>query len=85
MADRSPEECRRIVALAIAAGDSVPSATARFADDPTAGFADLGFDSLAFMEFCIAIQSETGVELSVGAVEAMGSPEAVARHLGGLK
>lgn len=85
MAGRSPEECRRIVALAVAACDSVPSAAARFADGASAGFADLGFDSLAFMEFCIAIQSETGIELGVGAVEAMGSPEGVARHLASLK
>lgn len=46
-------------------------------------FDDLGFDSLALMEFCIAIQMETGVELSISTVQEMGSPRAVARHLSG--
>lgn len=83
MAARSLDECRRIVAAAVAVCDSVPSVAHRFAEEANASFVDLGFDSLAFMEFCIAIQGETGIELAVGAVEAMGSPEAVARHLVG--
>lgn len=44
-------------------------------------FNDLGFDSLALMEFCIAIQVETGIEITISAAQQLGSPRAVARHL----
>ncbi len=37
-------------------------------------FEALGFDSLSYMEFCIAIQMETGLDLSVGKMRALGTP-----------
>jgi acyl carrier protein len=40
-------------------------------------FEDLGFDSLAFMEFCISIFCEVGLDLTVERVAALGSPQAV--------
>lgn len=83
MSVRSFEESTRVVALAIGAC-SLPSSELPDPDRQfSMTFAELGFDSLAFMEFCIAVQGETGVELSVGAVTEMGSPDAVARHLCG--
>lgn len=47
-----------------------------------AKFEDLGFDSLAFMEFCIAIHVDTGVEMTVEQAAALGSPKAVIEFLG---
>jgi acyl carrier protein len=81
MTRRSFEECRRVIALAIS-GCSLPSRGLPGPDAPfDTTFAELGFDSLAYMEFCIAIQGETGIELSVGVVSDMGSPDAVAQYL----
>ena len=83
---RPLDECYRIVALAINAC-SLPIPRV---ESPTPGtadgvidkpFSDLGFDSLAYMEFCIAIHIETGIEINVGAVAELGSPDAVARRL----
>jgi hypothetical protein len=84
---RTLDECEEIVARAVAACTSLPIGLL----DPETlatskglvgkSFEDLGFDSLAFMEFCIAIQLESGVELSADGVAGMGSPDAVARHL----
>jgi acyl carrier protein len=45
-------------------------------------FEELGFDSVAFMEFCIAIHVDTGVEMTVEQVTALGSPMAVVDFLG---
>jgi acyl carrier protein len=45
------------------------------------GFEALGFDSLSFMEFCISIQCDTGIALSVGKLRDLGTPEAVAAYL----
>lgn len=86
MSIRSLDACYRIVAEAI---NSCSLPRARFeiptsgvvGDDFHATFSDLGFDSLAFMEFCIAIQLETGVEISVAAVADLKTPAAVARRL----
>jgi hypothetical protein len=80
---RPLNECYRIVASAIDAC-SLPSASVEPADFGRRlgeSFDDLGFDSLAFMEFCIAIHVETGIELTVTAVGEMGSPAAVAKRL----
>jgi hypothetical protein len=44
-------------------------------------FEELGFDSLSYMEFCISIQMDTGVDLTVGRLRALGSPFAVAEYL----
>jgi acyl carrier protein len=80
-------ECFRIVASAIGTC-SLPGTL----DPSTAGeelldesFSDLGFDSLAYMEFCIAIHLETGIELTVGSLDELGTPAAVARHLSELQ
>ncbi len=87
MTARSRAECQRIVAAAIAACTSLPvgllDAETLASPEGLIGktFEDLGFDSLAFMEFCIAIQLEAGIELSVASVAEMGSPDAVAAHL----
>jgi acyl carrier protein len=76
---RSIEECRRIVASAIDTCSIQTPEGSSF--DLEATFRDLGFDSLAFMEFCITLQVETGTELTVQAVDELGSPAAVARRL----
>lgn len=84
MTARSLAECYRIVAEAVNLC-SVPLEPV----EPTAtavleqSFEQLGFDSLAFMEFCIAIHVETGVEITVGKADELGSPNAVARYLNG--
>lgn len=84
MSALSAEEITHAVALAVGAC-SLPSSEFQDTDERlTWSFEDLGFDSLAFMEFCIAIQGETGVELSVGTVAELGSPAAVVRHMSGL-
>jgi acyl carrier protein len=44
-------------------------------------FETLGFDSLCYMEFCIALHCSTGLELSMDAVAELGTPGAVARLL----
>lgn len=47
----------------------------------TTSFRGLGFDSLTYMEFCIALHAATGVEFSAADVEALGTPDAVIRRL----
>ena len=84
MSALSAEESTRVVTLAVGAC-SLPSSEQDIDGQLGRSFEALGFDSLAFMEFCIAIQGEAGVELSVGAVVELGSPAAVARHLSGLE
>jgi acyl carrier protein len=44
-------------------------------------FEDLGFDSLSYMEFCISITMETGIDMTVGRMKALGTPTAVADYL----
>lgn len=46
-------------------------------------FEELDFDSLNFMEFCIAVSVETGVNLSVAQVTSLKTPLAVFQHLSG--
>ena len=42
-------------------------------------FEEIGFDSLNFMEFCIAIAMDVGIELSVDEVSELKTPKAVDR------
>lgn len=82
MTNRSLNDCYRIVAEAVnicslPAAPSTSAAPAIFDES----FGELGFDSLAMMEFCISIHLETGVELTVGKADELGSPGAVARFL----
>jgi acyl carrier protein len=79
------DDLTRIVRAAVE-GCSLPAPDI---GDPDAGqtplstrFDELGFDSVAFMEFCIAIHVDTGVELTVEQVTALGSPMAVVDFLG---
>jgi acyl carrier protein len=44
-------------------------------------FAEIGFDSLNYMEFCIAIATEVGVEMSIEEVTGLKSPAAVIDRL----
>jgi len=44
-------------------------------------FEEIGFDSLNFMEFCISIAMDVGIELSVAEVADLNSPAAVIEHL----
>lgn len=44
-------------------------------------FEDIGFDSLAFMEFCISVHLDTGIEMTTEQLIAFGSPEAVAAYI----
>ena len=52
-------------------------------DDPRAdcGFEELGYDSLARMEFCIWLQVEHGIEIGEGALLDHPSVMALAAHL----
>jgi acyl carrier protein len=79
--EASRAESRRVVLTAVAACEAIGSAARHVDDVMTASFVELQFDSLAFMEFCIAIHAETGIELGVTAVTRMGSPGAVADYL----
>ena len=46
-------------------------------------FEELGFDSLARMEFCIFLETEFGISLSSGEIEASPSINAMAAYLAG--
>jgi len=85
MTDRSLAECYRIVAEAVnTCSVALPPIDASEVTESIGSFQDLGFDSLAFMEFCIAIHVETGMEISVAKLDELGSPNAVARYLSGM-
>jgi acyl carrier protein len=45
-------------------------------------FNELAFDSLNFMEFCIAVHVETGIELTAEQARELGSPAGVIEWLG---
>ena len=47
-------------------------------------FAELGFDSLSYLEFCVSIHVDAGIELNSKQVAAFGTPGAVIAHLEGL-
>jgi acyl carrier protein len=47
----------------------------------TSTFDNLGFDSLAFMEFCISVHVDTGVELTIEKTNELGTPQAVIDYL----
>ncbi|MEX0852847.1 MAG: acyl carrier protein [Bauldia sp.] len=82
----STAELERIVAKAVSAC-SLPSLQAPSAPVNgsllrfTGSFDEMGFDSLNYMEFCISIAVDTGVELSVAEVARLNSPTAVIEHL----
>ena len=85
MASASVEELRRIVEKALVASSLPLPDTARGEGGQSAllslTFDEIGFDSLNFMEFCIAISMDAGVELSVAEVAALRTPAAVIAHL----
>lgn len=84
MAARSLAESQKIVHAAVNACSALPVEPDTLAAPESLvgkSFDDLGFDSLAYMEFCIALQAETGIEVSVATITEMGSPDAVAKHL----
>ena len=65
-------------------GPESPDSLARMNDaaqDCT--FEELGFDSLARMEFCIFLETEFGISLTSGEVEASPSINAMATYLVG--
>jgi len=85
MATASTDDLSRIVEKAIKAC-SMPLPEAEPGPDGRSSllslsFEEIGFDSLNFMEFCIAIAVEVGVELSVDEVAALQTPNAVIEHL----
>lgn len=47
-------------------------------------FEELGFDSLARMEFCIFLETEFGISISSGEVEGSPSINAMAAYLAGM-
>lgn len=84
MTSRTPEAWLHVVADAVRACDSPNEPVIRTGSDAdilALSFEELGFDSLAFMEFCIAIQAETGAEIDVATATELGSPAAAAQHL----
>ena len=79
------DDLRRIVEKAILAC-SMPLPQAAEADGDRSAllalsFDEIGFDSLNFMEFCIAVSMDVGVELSTDEVAALKTPIAVIAHL----
>lgn len=44
-------------------------------------FEEIGFDSLAFMEFCISVHVDTGIEITVEDLREFGTPDAVVSYL----
>ena len=84
----STDDLSRIVENAIKAC-SMPLPEARAGPDGRPSllwmsFEEIGFDSLNFMEFCISVAMEVGVELSVDDVAALKTPKAVVEHLRSL-
>jgi len=49
--------------------------------DDSQDFDALGFDSLAYMEFCIALHCACGVELSIEDIARLRTPRGVAQFL----
>jgi acyl carrier protein len=47
----------------------------------THGFDELGFDSLSYMEFCISVHLNTGVEMDIDKVQSLKTPLAVVEFL----
>jgi acyl carrier protein len=82
---RSLDDWYGVVAAAMGASSVPNDSIGAIAEGETLedSFDNLGFDSLALMEFCIAIQVETGIEITISAAQELGSPRAVARHLSG--
>jgi hypothetical protein len=65
-----------------AAGPESPEAMARLNDaGRDCSFEELGFDSLARMELCIFLETEYGIPVTVGEVEACATVNAMAAHL----
>jgi acyl carrier protein len=76
----------RVVSAVMANPSAVPSPDliARMddpAEDPS--FEELGFDSLARMEFCIFMECEFGIALTSGDLESHASVNAMAAYLAG--
>lgn len=67
-----------------AVGPDSPAMLERM-NDPArdCGFEELGFDSLARMEFCIFLETEFGITLTSGEVETRPSINAMAAYLAG--
>lgn len=65
-----------------AVGPGSPAMLERM-NDPArdCGFEELGFDSLARMEFCIFLETEFGITLTSGEVETRPSINAMAAYL----
>jgi acyl carrier protein len=86
MAAVSPEDLPRIVESAIVEC-SLPLPEAPAGGDAenspllSMSFEEIGFDSLNYMEFCVSIAVNTGIELTIAEVTAMNSPAAVVKHL----
>jgi acyl carrier protein len=85
MTAASVEDLRTIVERAlVACSVPLPDAAGEGGDQAalmSLTFDEIGFDSLNFMEFCIAISMDVGIELSVDQVTALKTPEAVIAHL----
>lgn len=68
-----------------AVGPDSPAMLERM-NDPSqdCSFEELGFDSLARMEFCIFLETEFGITLTSGEVETQPTVNAMAAYLAGL-
>ena len=66
-------------------GPDSPAVLARM-NDPAQDctFEELGFDSLARMEFCIFLETEFGITVTSGEVEGSPSVNAMATYLAGM-
>ncbi len=81
---------RERVLAAIAANPAVgPDSPETFErmNDPArdCSFEELGFDSLARMEFCIVLEMEYGISVTSGEVEGCPSINAMAVYLAGMR
>lgn len=77
------DDTRRAVAKAVRAC-TLPSGAVEGEDDALLirRFEELAFDSLAFMEFCVSIYLDTGIEMDAEQAQAFQTPLAVAEFLG---
>jgi dienelactone hydrolase len=78
------DEIFQAVAEAVREHSSVAAAMAEAGNLPammSQSFEALEFDRRNYMEFCIAIATRTGLDLTAAQVKSLGSPQAVVNHL----
>ena len=76
------QDMRDIVKRAVSSC-AIPSSIRNLDDEAlmAATFTEMGFDSLALMEFCVSVHLDTGVEMTSQQVAELATPNAVIDHL----